>query len=191
MEFPLISRLAKSANIYRTREEYFQKTGKTAPDFDWSRPAKNWEDSRTFGDPEEEIEYLGVVYDGNGRPIEETPGIVKTKRFKLYPEIATTVNLIPSPFPPDSVLTMAQRAMAKRVIPEPLELLEGEKVMLGANGLVVDDGKSAPVSVGSGGGFTESDRAVLQAIRKTQTEHGETLKAMVSAFLSFQQPAQK
>ena len=124
MQFPLISRLAKSVNIYRTREEYFQKTGKKAPDFDWSRPMKNWEDTRTFADAEEEVEYLGVSYDANGKPIEETPGVVKLKRFNLYPEVATTVNMIPSPFPPDASLTMAQRAMAKRAKPKPKAKIE-------------------------------------------------------------------
>jgi hypothetical protein len=181
MQFPLISRLAKSVNIYRTREEYFQKTGKKAQDFDWSRPMKNWEDTREFADAEEEVEYLGVAYDPNGKPIEEMPGVVKLKRFRLYPEVATTVNLIPSPFPPDASLTMAQRAMAKRAIPEPLELLEGEKVVISRNlgsEPVVDDGKPSAVLVGAGGGgFTDEDR--------------RTLKTILSTLLSFQSPPQK
>ena len=180
MQFPLISRLAKNVNVFRTRAEYLEKTGKVAPEFDWSRPIKNWEDTRKFPDADEEVEYFGVRYDANGKPFyDAATGVCETKRFKLYPEVATTVNMIPSPFPALGSLTTAQQAMAKRIIPEPLELLEGERIVLGrsiGSDPVVDDGKIAPGGA-TGGGFTEADRNML--------------KDIVTLLRSFQNPAQK
>ena len=70
--------------------------------------------------------------------------------------------------------------MAKRAIPEPLELLEGEKVVISRNlgsEPVVDDGKPSAALVGASGGFTDDDR--------------KTLKSILSTLLSFQSPPQK
>ena len=186
MQYPLISRLAKGVTLFRTRAEYFEKTGKIAPDFDWSRPAKNWADTREFADADEEAEYLGIAYDANGKPIEESPGVVKLKRFRLYPEVAATVNLIPSPFPPDAAMTPSMKAMAKRAIPEPLELLEGEKVVISRNlgsEPVIEDSKPTP-GASTGCNFTEDDRRLLLAIRSST-------QAIVDAITAFTKPSPK
>ena len=167
MQFPLIARVIASVIVVRTRAEFVAKTGTAAPPFDWSRPRKTWFDNRKFEDMETEVEYFGIRYDPNGQPLEKPgqPGVIDARTFKLYPELAATVNLLPEPMPPESLLTAVQKTMMARQVPEPLALLPGERIVPSRNigsPAVIDDGKGdAPLG---SSGFTQVDRDLLKAI---------------------------
>jgi len=160
--FPLINRVARYALIVQSRSEHRARFGKEAPAFDYSQPVKDWIDTRQDLPAEEETSYLGIsYYPSNGEPIYDANRVVKTRVFSLFPEVATSFNLLPEPVPALGAITSNQAAMLQRKRPWPLELREGERVVL-APGIgtipAIDDGKNIP---STGGGFTSSDRDLL------------------------------
>lgn len=166
MLHPLIKRVAPFARVFTSRGDYLAKTGQEAPPFDYSRPVQDWVDTRKLSG-EEEISYEGAGYLRNGSP-ESVDGRPVLRSFRLFPDQAAAVNLLPDPMPPQALLTPLQLAMVQRKRSWPLALNPGETLAFapGLPGvLVVDDGKM-DLSAPAAGSFTEQDRATLNAIHK-------------------------
>lgn len=161
MILPLKSRIPAHIQLITDRAAYFAAFQKPAPPFDFSQPVKDWIDTRKHSDPDQEISYTGIRYEANGEPVYDATRTVATREFRLFPEIAASVNLLPEPVPAHGSLTANQLAMIQRKRPWPLELKAGERVVL-APGIgtipAIDDG-TTPANVG--GGITVSEMETL------------------------------
>ncbi len=146
--------------IIQSRDQFKAKFGVAAPEWDPSQPVKDWLDTRTFTDMDSEVEYIGIRSDSNGNPIYDSNRTVELATFRLFPEVAQSVNLLPEPMPPQGALTPLQLRMSQRKRAWPLELKAGEKVVL-SPGIgtipVIDDGKT----VAGVGAVLLSDAQVL------------------------------
>lgn len=150
MLIPLINRVPKNIIVFANRADYKAKLGVEAPLWDSSSPVKDWIDQTVNLDPETEIPYVGVSYDTNGRPNVDGsiagPGIVKTAKFSLFPEVAQSVNLLEEPLRPLAAMTPLQAKMVSRRRSWPIELHAGEKLVLDPDfhdSAMVDDGNTA------------------------------------------------
>jgi len=161
--FPLIQRVPAHIRIFQTRAAYKAAFGVEAPEFDYSMPVKDWIDTRETLDPDTEICYTGVRQLANGQPAYDEDRVCELATFRIFPEQATAINLLPEPLPPQSALKPNQLRMVQRKRPWPLELQSGERVVL-APGIgtnpVVDDGKGATV-----GGAFKCDEVLALAKR--------------------------
>jgi hypothetical protein len=142
---PIIQRVPAHIRIFQTRAQYRAAFGVEPPPFDFTRPVKDWMDTRKHDDPDVEITYTGVRQDRNGNPVFDDGRVVELRPFRLFPEEAAAVNLLPEPLPPQGALTESQLAMVQRKRSWPLELKVNERVIL-APGIgmipVVDDGSA-------------------------------------------------
>jgi hypothetical protein len=161
MILPLKSRIPAHIQLFTDRASYLAAFGKPAPPFDFSQPVKDWIDTRKHTDPDAEVSYSGIRYEPNGEPVYDASRTVATREFRLFPEIAASVNLLPEPVPAQGSLTPNQLAMIQRKRPWPLELKPGEKVVL-APGIgtipAIDDG-TTPAAIG--GAITVAEMSVL------------------------------
>lgn len=150
MIHPLITRVPAHIKIVQSRAQYQAIFNKPAPAFDYSRPVKEWIDTREL-DPEEEAQYFGIRYDTEGQPMLSEGRNVQTRNFTLWPEEAARVNLLPEPVPAQGSLTPEQLRMIQRKRAWPLELTSGERVVLApgiAQAPAIDDGKPEPSASG-------------------------------------------
>lgn len=162
---PLIRRVPAHVQVYQNRAAYKAKTGKDAPPFDYSQPVKDWADTREFADSDAEVEYNGIRYEANGEPVYDASRVVEQRSFRLFAEVAQAVNLLPEPVPALGSLTANQARMISRRRAWPLELKDGERVIL-APGIgtipVIDDGSNQPA--GGGCGACEEALVILRRI---------------------------
>jgi hypothetical protein len=163
---PLATRVPSHIQTFTSRADYLAKTGTPAPPFDYAFPVKDWRDIRAFSDADEEIRYIGVREDSNGNPVHDENRVVATREFRLFPDQAAAVNLLPEPVPAQGSLSPGMIASLQRKRPWPIELKPGERIVL-APGIgmipVVDDGTS---TLEPSGGFTSDDRARLMRIEE-------------------------
>jgi hypothetical protein len=158
---PLISRVPAHIILVQSRAQFKAKFGVDAPEWDSSQPVKDWIDQRAVEDFDTEIEYSGVKVDANGNPVYDTQRVCELSNFRLFPEVAQSINLLPEPLPPQGAMTALQLRMSQRKRPWPLELLPGERVVL-SPGIgtipVIDDGKTTATA---GGEVSSSQMALL------------------------------
>lgn len=143
---PLLSRVPAHIRVFGTRAAYKAFFGVEAPAHRPDEPVKNWIDMREGLDADEEVEYTGIRYEANGTPrLMAGTRTCVLQSFRLYPELAKAVNLLPEPMP---IFEGAALLMSQRQRPMPLELKTGEKVVLDptSNGPVVDDGVKLPAT---------------------------------------------
>ena len=156
---PLIQRVPAHIRVFQSRAAYREAFGVEAPPFDFSQPVKDWLDTRKSIDPEAEISYRGIRYLPNGEPDYNDQRVVTLAEFRLFTEVAQSVNLLPEPVPALGSLTPNQARMISRRRAWPLELKDGERVIL-APGIgtipVVDDGSRKPATGGCCGSCDEA-----------------------------------
>jgi hypothetical protein len=147
---PLIQRVPAHIRIFQNRAAYRAAFGKEAPPFDYSQPVKDWIDTREASDPDEEISYTGIRYEANGEPVYDAKRVVELREFRLFPEVAQSINLLPEPLPPQGALTPNQLRMVQRKRPWPLALRDGERIILapGIGTIPVVDGGTSPAASG-------------------------------------------
>lgn len=182
-------RVPEYIKIVSNRAAYREAFKAEAPPFDYASPVKDWVDIRVFEDPDTEVEYLGIKSEANGEPVYDAGRVVALQNFRLFPEVAQTINLLSEPMPPQGALTNAQLRMAQRKRAWPLVLGAGEKIVL-APGIgtipVVDDGLATTAL--AAGGFTEADRNIIKNTRLSSLEAFARIERVLA---SFQNPVPK
>ena len=188
---PLRDRVPAYIKVFQTRAQFRDAFKAEAPIFDYSSPVKDWIDTREFADVDTEVEYIGVKIEANGEPVYDSNRVVTLNGFRLFPDVAATINLLPEPVPAQGALTPAQLRMIQRKRSWPLELKTGERVVL-APGIgtipVVDDGIADAGAPVQGGSFTEADRITLNDARKLALASASRLGRIEELLVSFQSP---
>ena len=191
---PLRDRVPDYIKIITTRGMFRDLFKSEAPVFDFSSPVKDWIDTRDFPDADTEVEYIGVKTEANGEPVYDPLRVVTLNGFRLFPEVAQTINLLPEPLPAQGSLTPAQLKMVQRKRGWPLELKAGERVVL-APGIgtipVIDDGIPDANAPQAGGGFTEADRITLKDTRTLALAISSRLATLEGKVASFPIPPPK
>ncbi len=150
---------------YTSRDDYFRRRGVQAPPFDSTRFEKQWEDLQFAGVPDDDQVPYQVAYLANGGIKRGPDGLPIPVTLNLMPSEASTVNLPPPGTFPAGVVKPGERQM-------PIELLENERLEqqpgIAASQLRVRRVDIPDVQSGGAttGGFTEVDRATLQAIQR-------------------------
>lgn len=183
----IFKRIKPSVVVLNTRQEFQDKYGKPAPDFDWAQPVKVWADTdpKILEDMNLEVAYTVIQNDSNGMPVYDSNSTVATKTIHMFPEAASDFNFLPVPLPPDSALTPKMRLMIQRTTPYPLELQPGETLKMShtiGGSAEVDDGLSDAQE--HSGGLTAQEHAVLY-------QTAATVARIESMLKSFPPPSQK
>lgn len=153
-------------DYYPTRELYKAKTGMDAPPFDDSARAKYWFDpAAASANPDKALTYSvpfnsrGGIFTENGKPV---PG-----DLQMMPYEAARVNI------PQKGVGVFPGSASGIEVQAPIQLFPNEQLEaqpgIAGNQLRVrrlDKLTSGAAGIPTGGGFTEVDRATLQAIQR-------------------------
>lgn len=145
---------------YQTREAYREATGEEAPEWNPSRPPKYWFDPEVRKQSKRNVVYDHVIaYSANGIPLVSPDEKPVTDVLLLHKDEAGAVNIPPK----GPTISNIPGADVPEIAPPLRELKEDEELFFIFPGVVAVRLKSHQEA---DRGFTEEDRALLQAIAR-------------------------